>query len=124
MTWAEWWRNPQVLKKLSIAYSALSSDEWFDLSSTTNPVESINRQSVPQNQKSVSLKPLVEHIYLEDRRQAILQVATNANVTISYNPKKRKRNYQSRKFKRSKSVTSNVPVGKKSSGIACQHGIL
>ena len=84
-------------------------------------MESINRQSVPQNQKSVSLKPLVEHIYLEDKRQAILQVATNANITISYNPKKHKRfvkrNYRSHKFTRSKSVTSNVPVGKRAVGL-------
>lgn len=116
LIWAEWWRNPQVLKKLSIAYIALSSDDWFDLPLTTNPVESINRQSVPQNQKSVSLKPLVEHMYLEDRRQAILQVATNANITISYNPKTHKRNYR-RKTKRSKLITSNVPVAKRAVGL-------
>ena len=51
---------------------------------TNNPVESINRQSTPDNTKSVSLRPLIEHIYLEDRRQATLQVATNAGITISY----------------------------------------
>ena len=106
------------MKKLSIAYSSLSSDEWFDLPSTTNPVESINRQSIPQNQKSVSLKPLVEHIYLEDRRQAILQVAINANITISYNAKKNKRNYRSYKTaKHSKSVTTNLPAGKRAVGL-------
>ena len=116
LTWAEWWRNPRILKKLNVAYSSLSTDDWFDLPSTTNPVESINRQSVPQNQKSVSLKPLVEHIYLEDRRQAILQVATNANITISYNPKKHKRNYH-HKAKCSKFVASNIPVGKRAVGL-------
>jgi len=67
LTWVEWWRSPRVLKKLSSAYSSLSSEEWFVLPSTTNPVVSINRQSVPQNHKTVSLKPLVEHIYLEGR---------------------------------------------------------
>ena len=51
---------------------------------TTNPVESINRQSIPENVKSASLKPLVEHIYLEDKRHAILQLASQANFTISY----------------------------------------
>ena len=49
-----------------------------------NPVESINSQSIPPNIKSVSLKPLVEHIYLEDRRHACLEVTTNKGVTISY----------------------------------------
>ena len=62
------------------------------------------------------LKPLVEHMYLEDRRQAILQVATNANITISYNPKMHKRNYRC-KTKLSKLVTSNVPVGKRAVGL-------
>jgi len=63
LTWVEWWRSPRVLKKLSSAYSSLSSEKCFGLPSTTNPVESINRQSIPQNHKTVSLKPLVEHIY-------------------------------------------------------------
>ena len=55
-------------------------------------------------------------MYLEDRRQAILQVATNANITISYNPKTHKRNYR-RKTKRSKLVASNVPLGKRAVGL-------
>ena len=79
-TWSEWWRRPHVLKKLSKAYSAITNDEWDDLPSTTNPVESINRQSTPENVKSVSLKPLVEHIYLEDKRHAVLQLASQANI--------------------------------------------
>ena len=33
-------------------------------------------------------------MYLEDRRHTILQVATNANITICYNPKMHKRNYR------------------------------
>ena len=41
-----------------------------------NPVESINRQSTPDNVKSVSLRPLVEHFYLEDRQQIVLQIGS------------------------------------------------
>ena len=89
--WADWWQRPRVLKKLSKAYSLLPSEDGEDLPGTNNPVESINRQSVPQNVKSVSLKPLVEHFYLEDRRQAILQLAKTANITISYHTKNRRR---------------------------------
>jgi len=48
-------------------------EEWDDLPATTNPVESINRQSIPQNAKQVSAKPLIEYVCLEDRQQAILQ---------------------------------------------------
>lgn len=115
ITWAEWWWNPWVLKKLSIEYSFLSSDEWIDLNSTTIPVKMINWQSVSQNQKTVYLKLLAEHIYLEDRRQSILQVA---NITISCNAKKHKRNYCSYKSAvHSKSVTSNAPAGKRAVGL-------
>jgi len=45
----------------------LTAEEWDDLPATTNPVESISRQSIPPNTKQVSLKPLIEHFYLEDR---------------------------------------------------------
>ena len=84
-----------MLKKLSKAYSAITDDEWEDLPRTTNPVESINRQNIPENVKSVSLKPLVEHIYLEDKRHAVLQLASQANITISYEAAKiRKRSHR------------------------------
>jgi len=75
-TWVDWWKRPYVLKKLTKTYSSLTAEEWHDLPGMTNPVESINRQNIPQSVRSVSLKPLVEHIYLEDRRHAILQVGT------------------------------------------------
>lgn len=65
--------------------------------------------------KSVSLRPLIEHIYLEDRRQAALQVATNAGVTISYAVKKHRRMRCPPKApeKRSALGISVVPSGKK-----------
>ena len=71
-------------------YSSITPDDWCDLPGTTNPVESINHQNVPQNVNSVSLRPLVEHIYVKDRRQAVLEVATRANISITYNTKKTK----------------------------------
>jgi len=76
------------LKKLNKAFSGLTEEDWDVLPGTNNPVESVNSQSIPSNTKSVSLQPLVEHIYLEDRRQACLEVATNKDVTISYRTKK------------------------------------
>jgi len=124
-TWVDWWKRPHVLRKLSKAYSSLTNEEWDDLPGTTNPVESINRQSIPENMKAVSLKPLVEHMYLEDRRQAILQVATAANVTISYQTKSRQRTRRPAKppEKRSsfQSITSSgsvqcVPAGRSAIG--------
>ena len=50
-------------------YSLIDVDDWDELPGTNNPVESINRQSTPTNVKSVSLKPLLEHFYLEDCKQ-------------------------------------------------------
>ena len=83
-TWTDWWTRPAVLQKLSKVFSSINDDEWDDLPGTNNPVESINRQSTPDNLKSVSLKPLVEHLYLEDCRQAVLQIASEVGITISY----------------------------------------
>jgi len=61
------------------------------MAGTTNPVESINCQNVPGTVKAVSLKPLIEHFYLENKRQAIQQVACKANITISHHVNKQKR---------------------------------
>ena len=69
--------------------------------------------------KSVSLRPLIEHIYLEDRRQATLQVATNAGVTISYAVKKCRRIRRPPKApeKRLALGIPVVPTGKKAIGL-------
>ena len=98
---------------MSAAYSSISFEDWSDLPGTTNAVESINRQSVPQNAKSVSLKPLIEHFYLEDKRQAILQLASLANVTVSYQVANRKRSRRPPKPPESRGLLCAVPQGKK-----------
>ena len=104
------------MRKLCKAYSSLTSDEWDDLPATTNAVESINRQSIPANVKAVSLKPLIEHIYLKDRRQAILQLASNANVTISYHVKQRRRSRRPAKALEKSSSLRAIPSGKQAIG--------
>ena len=122
-TWVDWWKRPRVLRKLSKAYGSLTSEQWEDLPATTNPVESINWQSIPENMKAVSLKPLVEHIHLEDQQQIILQVASAANATISYQTKSRRRAQRPAKppekwpsFPSSSRSTRCVPVGKRAIG--------
>ena len=97
-------------------YSLIDVDDWDELPGTNNPVESINRQSTPTNVKSVSLKPLLEHFYfVEDCRQAALQVAAEAGVTISYWTKKQRRTR--RPSKTPESRLAIVPSGKKSVGL-------
>jgi len=114
-TWVDWWTRPTVLQKLSKAYSLIDDDDWDELPGTNNPVESINKQSTPSNVKSVSLKPLLEHFYLEDRRQAVLQVAAEAGVTISYSTKRQRR--ARRPPKAPESRRASIPNGKKAVGL-------
>ena len=111
----EWWTRTTVLKKLCRAYSLIDEDDWDELPGTNNPVESINRQGTPTNVKSVSLKPLLEHFYLEDRRQAALQVAAEAGVTISYSTKRQRRTRRPPKAPESRLAI--VPSGKKAVGL-------
>ena len=63
-----------------------------------------------------SLKPLVEHLYLEDRRQAVLQIASEVGITISYKTKKKKRNRRPPKARESRTALG-VPSGKKAVGL-------
>ena len=115
-TWVNWWKRPHVLKKLSKAYSSLSVEDWEHLPGSTNLMELINHQSIPENQKLVSLKPLVEHIYLEDRRQAVLEVATTVNITITYQVKPRQRTRLPLKpperWSALSSKSKDIPIGK------------
>ena len=67
---------------------------------------------MPENVKSVSLRPLIKHFYLEDKRHAIMQVACDANVTISYHVKHRKRSIRRRPAKAlEKAAQLKIPTG-------------
>ena len=104
-----------MLKKSRKAFSSLEDDDLDELHGTTNPVKSINRQSVPGNIKAVSLKPFIEHFYLDSggKRQAIQQVACKAIVTISYHVKRQK----SRRVRKvsEKIAQLKIPTGKRQS---------
>ena len=64
------------------AYTLLSEETWEKAPNTNNPVESINKQSIPE--KGNSLELLLENIYREDRVQAAKVVAAGKNVLLSY----------------------------------------
>ena len=64
------------------AYTLLSEETWEKGPNTNNPVESINKQSIPE--KGNSLEPLLENIYREDRVHAAKVVAAGKNVSLSY----------------------------------------
>lgn len=64
------------------AYTLLSEETWEKGPNTNNPVESVNKQSIPD--KGNSLEPLLENIYREDRVQAAKVVGASNNVSLSY----------------------------------------
>lgn len=104
-TCVNWWRRPSILKKLIVKNIATyiyvtihyTSRGWLGRSSwdneLTNPVESIDRQSIyPTNTKLVSLKPLIEHFYLEDKKIGTFGNGyTDANITISQATKRKQK---------------------------------
>lgn len=65
------------------------------------------------------MRPLVEHFYLEDRRQAVLQVASEAGVTISYSTKKQRKSRRPPKAPENRSALgiNKVPLGKRAVGL-------
>ncbi len=66
----------------TIAFSETTEEAWQSTPRTTNPVESLNRQSI--HQKGCSLFALLENIYTEDRAHAAKIAAVQSNVTTSY----------------------------------------
>ena len=60
----------------------LPEETWEKGPNTNNPVESINKHSIPD--KGDSLEPLLENIYREDRVQAAKVAGALKNVSLSY----------------------------------------
>lgn len=101
------------------AFTKLSKKEWENAPKTTNPVESINRQSI--HEKGSGLHTLIENFYLEDRTHTAKVSAIEKNVSLSYSSseeaRRKKRNDQ-RKRKRSSLTRSgdeddNAPPDKR-----------
>lgn len=93
--WANWWTGPRHLHMFTKAFTSRDADDWDGTSNTTNPVESINRQSFKSKN---NLNVILENIYLEDRIHAVKMVARSQDVNISYSVTNKKR--QNRKRKR------------------------
>ena len=82
------------LKMFTKAFSSRDAEDWEETSDTTNPVESINRQSFKSKN---NLNFILENIYLEDRIHAVKMVARSQNVNISYLVDSQKRKNRKRK---------------------------
>eukprot|EP00112_Aurelia_sp_Birch-Aquarium-sp1_P003871 Seg1437.4 transcript_id=Seg1437.4/GoldUCD/mRNA.D3Y31 product="ATP-dependent helicase SGS1" protein_id=Seg1437.4/GoldUCD/D3Y31 len=107
--WVKWWCRPNHLQMFTRAYSLLSDDLWKSGPRTTNPVESMNRESI--HQKGCSLRALLENIYSEDRTYAARLAASAQNVTTSYNVTKRTSNR--RRSSHGKEKEDNAPPDKR-----------
>ena len=80
--WAEWWCRKNHLQMFTKSFSVIDDSVWEGGPRTTNPVESLNRQSI--HEKGSSLHSLLENIYTEDRVHAAKIATVKVNVTSSY----------------------------------------
>ena len=64
------------------AFKEMDDKDWEQGPSTTNPVESLNRQSLQEGDNI--LHALMENIYLENRLCAVKTAVCKENVTTSY----------------------------------------
>ena len=92
--WANWWTSTRHLQMFTKAYAIQEGNVWDNLSNTTNPVESINRQSFKSKN---NLNVILENIYMEDCLHAVKMLARSQNVNIDNSTSSKK----NRKRKRS-----------------------
>ena len=100
--WANWWTRSRHLQMFTKAYTSRDVDDWEETSNTTNPVESINRQSFKSRN---NLNVILENIYLEDRIHAVKMVASSKDVSITYSSSTNKKN---KKRKRASLVNDSI----------------
>ena len=65
-------------------FTLMDKGQWEACTSTTNPVESINRESVPKDGRQKSLSEVLTHLYQTDKIYAAKKVAASNNVSTTY----------------------------------------
>ena len=80
--WSKWWFRVNHLTMFTRAFKEMDDKDWEQGPSTTNPIESLNRQSLQEGDNI--LHALMENIYLENRLCAVKTAVCKENVTTSY----------------------------------------
>ena len=97
------------------AFTLMDEEQWEACTSTTNPVESINRESVPKDGRQKSLVEVLSHLYRVDKVYVAKKVAATSNVSTSYRDQtessQEKRRERKRKWRRRSDVQKNDPEG-------------
>ena len=101
--WANWWTRSRHLQMFTKAYTSRDVEDWEETLNTTNPVESINRQSFKSRN---NLNVILENIYLEDRIHAVKMAASSQDVSITYSSNSNKK--KNKKRKRASLVNDSV----------------
>ena len=76
------------------AYTSRDVEDWKETCNTTNPVESINRQSFKSRN---NLNVILANIYLEDRIHTVKMAASSQDVSITYSSNSNKTKNKKRK---------------------------
>ena len=67
--WSKWWCRVNHLTMFTRAFMEMKEKDWEQGPCTTNPVESLNRQSLQEG--CTIIQALMANIYLEDRLHAV-----------------------------------------------------
>ena len=97
------------------AFTLMEEGQWEASTPTTNPVESINRESVPKDGRQKSRGEVLSHLYRIDKVYVAKKVAAISNVSTSYRDQSEesveKRRERKRKWRRRSDVKETDAQG-------------
>lgn len=89
----------------------MEAHNWSACPDTTNPVEHINKDSIPLHEHKKTIWTVLDNLYRCDKLAAAKRVAVLSNVTINYNGKqdenRRESSARKRKWRRSQGNRGN-----------------
>ena len=105
-SWVTWWKRPRHQRMICSSMKNMNDSIWKISPSTTNAVESKNKDSKPQ---TTSVKATLEHIYRCDRAAAYEVLAAESGISVAPSKSRREKCRRARKNwrrKKSRAVAS------------------